>query len=208
MQHQKPLHRVQRRLDGGKNGNWPSTWVPIITKSTEHRPPDHPWNHSKLKASHLFHVMFLLSTCSSSYWDKNQGSLGIRWYHWNHECNLHTELEKRRKNSIIQNSSSAGRISVLLNVKAKPNPSKSNNIHRSNIIVNFTIAALLLQIKCLPSPADVIFCAPYPHSWAVAGSTGSLAHTPGLRCHLGCSLNRSWTSPALPRRNRSRGAGR
>lgn len=91
--------------------------------------------------------MFLLSTCSSSYWDKNQGSLGIRWYHWNHECNLHTELEKRRKNSIIQNSSSAGRISVLLNVKAKPNPSKSNNIHRSNIMVNFTIAALLLQLS-------------------------------------------------------------
>lgn len=61
--------------------------------------------------------------------------------------------------------------------------------------------------KRLPSSADVIFCTPYPHSWAVAGSTGSSARTPGLRCHSGCSLNRSWTSPALPRRNHSHGAG-
>lgn len=43
--------------------------------------------------------------CSSSYLDKNQESLGIRWYHWNHECNLHIGLKKTTHKTTHQNQS-------------------------------------------------------------------------------------------------------
>lgn len=129
--------------------------------------------------------------CSSSYLDKNQESLGIRWYHWNHECNLHIELEK--KNNTQNNPSKT---------ESKQSPThqnKTKHIHQMSLWTSQLLLCFCSRsAKCLPSP--------YPHSLAVACSTGSLAHTPGLHCRSECSRNHSWMSPVLPRRNHSHGA--